>query len=104
MAQAWLGIRNMKADPLSGAYANGTTEERVSIMAQLRAVANVIPGHVWYATSSGALVFLNSRSADYLDLPEHHPLRLGIDLGGEWDSHIPLLHPDDHAIRESICA
>ena len=24
------------------------------------------------------------------------PLRLGIDVGAEWDSHIPLLHPDDH--------
>jgi len=25
-----------------------------------------------------------------------NPLRFGIDTGAEWDSHIPLLHPDDH--------
>jgi PAS domain-containing protein len=25
-----------------------------------------------------------------------NPLRLGIDVGAEWDSHIPFLHPDDH--------
>jgi formate hydrogenlyase transcriptional activator len=69
---------------------------RLSIEGQLRAVANVIPGHVWYATPSGALIFVNSRSADYLGLPKDHPFRFGIDLGGRWDSHIPLLHPDDH--------
>jgi hypothetical protein len=62
------------------------------LKAQLRAVANVIPGHVWYATPSGALVFEKSRSADYLGLPKDHPLRFGIDLGGEWDSHVALLH------------
>jgi formate hydrogenlyase transcriptional activator len=28
-------------------------------------------------------------------LPEDHPLRFGIDTGAAWDSHIPLLHPDD---------
>jgi PAS domain S-box-containing protein len=83
-------------DRLDGVDAVGASERRLSIEARLRAVANVIPGHVWYATPSGALVFLNSRSADYLGLPKDHPLRFGIDLGGEWDSHIPLLHPDDH--------
>ena len=31
----------------------------------------------------GALVFVNSRSADYLGLPSDHPLRFGIDVGGE---------------------
>jgi len=41
--------------------------------------------------------FVIPRSADYLGLTQDHPLRFGIDLGGEWDSHIPLLHPDDHA-------
>jgi PAS domain S-box-containing protein len=34
--------------------------------------------------------------ADYLGLPKDHPLRLGIDTGAAWDSHIPFLHPDDH--------
>jgi formate hydrogenlyase transcriptional activator len=84
------------ADRLDGVNGVGASEKQLPIEAQLRATANVIPGHVWYATPSGALVFVNSRSADYLGLPEDHPLRFGIDLGGEWDSHIPLLHPDDH--------
>ena len=85
-----------EADRLDGVNVIGASEEQSSIAAQLRAMANLIPAHVWYATPSGALVFVNSRSADYLELPEDHPLRFGIDLGGEWDSHIPFLHPDDH--------
>jgi PAS domain S-box-containing protein len=85
-----------EADGLDGVNVIGAPEEQSSIAAQLRAMANLIPVHVWYATPSGALVFVNSRSADYLKLPEDHPLRFGIDLGGEWDSHIPFLHPDDH--------
>jgi PAS domain-containing protein len=84
------------ADGLDGENGVGAPEKQLSIEAQLRATANVIPGHVWYATPAGVLVFVNSRSADYLGLPKDHPLRLGIDLGGEWDSHIRFLHPDDH--------
>ena len=34
---------------------------------------------------SPVLIFL-SRIADYLGLPKDHPLRLRIDLGGEWDT------------------
>src|SRR5580658_3337468 len=83
------------ADRLDGVNGVGASEKQLSIEDQLRATANVIPGHVWYATPSGALIFVNSRSADYLGLPKDHPLRLGIDLGGAWDSHIPLLHPED---------
>ena len=90
------GYPQYEADRLDGVNIVGASEEQLSIEAQLRATANVIPGHVWYATPSGALVFVNSRSADYLGLPKDHPLRFGIDLGAEWDSHIPLLHPDDH--------
>jgi len=30
------------------------------------------------------------------DCRKDHPLRFGIDVGGEWDSHIAFLHPDDH--------
>jgi PAS domain S-box-containing protein len=84
------------ADGLDGVNGVGASEKQLSIEAHLRATANVIPGHVWYATPSGALIFVNSRSADYLGLPKDHSLRFGIDLGGEWDSHIALLHPDDH--------
>ena len=85
-----------EADELDGVNGDRASEEQSSIAAQLRDIANLIPAHVWYANSSGALVFVSSRSADYLGLPQDHPLRFGIDLGGEWDSHIPLLHPEDH--------
>src|SRR5277367_1779607 len=64
--------------------------------AQLRATLDVIPAYTWYAVPPGALTFVNKRHADYLGLPKDHPLRLGIDTGASWDSHIPLLHPDDH--------
>jgi hypothetical protein len=64
--------------------------------AQLKAALNLIPAHTWYAAPSGALIFLNERGSDYLGLPQDHPLRLGIDTGAAWDSHISLLHPDDH--------
>jgi PAS domain-containing protein len=63
--------------------------------AQLQATLNVIPAYTWYALPSGGLTFVNERTADYLGLPKDHPLRFGIDTGAEWDSHIPLLHPDD---------
>ena len=62
------------------------------IEAQLRATLNVIPAYTWYALPSGALTFVNERTADYLGLPKDHPLRFGT----EWDSHIVVLHPDDH--------
>ena len=62
----------------------------------LQASLNLVPAHTWYANASGALTFLNHRGSDYLGLPEDHPLRLGIITGAAWDSHIPLLHPEDH--------
>jgi PAS domain S-box-containing protein len=64
--------------------------------AQLQTALNAIPAYTWYAVPSGGLTFVNQRCADYLGLPEDHPLRFGIDTGAAWDSHIPLLHPDDH--------
>jgi len=64
--------------------------------AQLQATLHMIPAHTWYALPSGALTFLNERCADYLGLPKNHPLRLGIDIGANWDSHVALLHPNDH--------
>lgn len=66
-----------------------------SLEAQLQATFNLIPAHVWYADSSGALIFVSERIADYLGLPKDHPLRFGIDTGAEWDSHVLFLHPDD---------
>src|SRR5260370_7867042 len=79
------------------ASAGHESESKHLLEAQLRATLNVIPAYTWYAAPSGALTFVNERHADYLGLPKDHPLRFGIDVGAEWDSHIPLLHPDDHA-------
>jgi PAS domain S-box-containing protein len=62
----------------------------------MRATLNLIPAHTWYAAPSGALQFVNIRSADYLGLPKEHPLRFGAATSGEWDSHIAFLHQDDH--------
>jgi PAS domain S-box-containing protein len=62
---------------------------------QLQAILNVIPAYTWYASPSGGLTFVNKRTADYLGLPKDHPLRFGIDMGAQWDAHIPFLHPDD---------
>jgi len=71
-------------------------EEQSSFLAQLQATLNVIPAYAWCAAPSGGLTFVNKRTADYLGLPKDHPLRFGIDIGAQWDAHIPLLHPDDH--------
>src|SRR5580693_7398192 len=67
-----------------------------SLEARLQSTLNVIPAHTWYATPSGALTFVNKRTADFLHLPANHHLRLGVDVGAAWDSHLALLHPDDH--------
>ena len=75
---------------------DAATPQDPSLEAQLQATLNMIPAHTWYARPSGALSFVSKRTADYLGLPKDHPLRFGIDTGAEWDSHIPLLHPDDH--------
>ena len=40
--------------------------------------------------------FVNDRSSESIGLSKDHPLRIGIHTNAEWDSHIPLLHPDDH--------
>lgn len=90
------GHAQFEPDWFDGVNGSRAPERHPFIEAQLLATASLIPGHVWCATPSGALVLVSSRSADYLGLPEDHPLRFGIDHGGEWDSHIPLLHPDDH--------
>src|SRR6201997_5555132 len=79
----------------AGLQVDRSTQQPTSIELQLQSTLNVIPAYTWYAAPSGALLFVNERTADYLGLPKDHPLRFGTDIGGEWDSHIPLLHPDD---------
>ena len=71
-------------------------EHQSPFAAQLRKTLDAVPAHTWYAAPSGGLMFVNERTANYLGLPEDHPLRLGTDAGAAWDAHIPLLHPDDH--------
>ncbi|MBP1093766.1 PAS domain-containing protein [Bradyrhizobium diazoefficiens] len=70
-------------------------EEQSRFLAQLQAALNVLPAYTWYAAPSGALTFVNKRTADYLALPEDHPLRFGRHVGAQWDDWVPLLHPDD---------
>src|SRR3979409_2469862 len=67
-----------------------------SLEAQLQATLNMIPAYTWYAAPSGGLTFVNARNADYGGLPADHTLRTGSVTGAAWDSHIPMLHPDDH--------
>ncbi len=64
----------------------------------------MIPTYTWYSAPTGALTFVNERTANFLGLPEDDPLRFGIDVGGAWDSHIPLLHPDDHGSTRNVWA
>jgi len=70
-------------------------EVQPGFMAQVQAILNVLPTYTWYAAPRGALTFVNTRTADYLGIPNDHPLRFGIDIGATWDEWIPLLHPDD---------
>src|SRR5712664_1931134 len=72
------------------------TQRRPPLRAELQTALNLIPAFAWCCNASGGLTFLNERGSNYLGLPKDHPLRHGIDTGAEWDSHIPLLHPDDH--------
>jgi PAS domain S-box-containing protein len=67
-----------------------------SLGTQLRATLSLIPAYTWYAAPSGALTFVNERGADYIGLSKDHPVRFGAETEAAWDSHIPLLHPDDH--------
>src|SRR5579863_7674854 len=76
--------------------AHQAAQQFAHLAAQLQTILNMIPAFAWYASPSGALTFVNKRTADYLGLPNDAPLRFGIATGAAWDSHIPLLHPDDH--------
>jgi len=78
-----------------GLQVHGAAQQYPWLEAQLQATLNVIPAYTWYAVPTGGLTFVNERTADYLGLPQDHPLRFGLDTGAAWDSHIPLLHPDD---------
>src|SRR5277367_2913522 len=63
---------------------------------QLRTTLSLVPAYTWYAAPSGGLSFVSERGADYIGLSQNHPLRSGTGPAASWDSHIALLHPDDH--------
>ena len=67
-----------------------------SLQEQLRTTLNTVPAYTWYSVPSGTLTFVNYRYADYLGLANDHPLRFGVETDVAWDSHLQLLHPDDH--------
>jgi PAS domain S-box-containing protein len=69
---------------------------------QLKAMLDLIPASAWYANPSGGVTFVNKRNADYRGISSHHPLRLGTVKGAAWDSHIALLHPDDHVEAHKV--
>src|SRR3984957_3696578 len=79
----------------TGLGVDGVLQQHPQFDVQLQATLNIVPAYAWYALPNGALTFVNQRAADYLGLPNDHPLRFGKDAGANWDSHIPLLHPDD---------
>jgi PAS domain S-box-containing protein len=70
-------------------------EGQPGFLAQLQAILNVLPAYSWYSAPSGGLTFVNKRTAEYLGIPEDHPMRFGIEYGAQWDDWVPLLHPDD---------
>src|SRR5882724_10344836 len=72
------------------------TQRHPPLRAELQTALNLIPAFAWCCNASGGLTFLNERGSDYLGLPKDHPIRHGIDTGAELESHLPLLHPDDH--------
>jgi PAS domain S-box-containing protein len=63
---------------------------------QLKAMLDLLPASAWYANPSGGVTYVNKRNADYRGISSDHPLRQGSVKDAPWDSHLALLHPDDH--------
>src|SRR5580704_12976390 len=80
---------------VTGLDADGAFHGHSQLEAELKLTLDLLPAYAWYAQPNGALTFVNERTGDYLGLPKDHPLRFGTDIDADWDSHIPLLHPDD---------
>ena len=73
-----------------------------SLATQLQSTLNTVPAFTWYSLPSGTLTFVNHRYADYLGLASDHPLRFGVETGVAWDTHLQLLHPDDHESSRQV--
>jgi PAS domain S-box-containing protein len=84
------------ADRVDDPTIHSASVQDPSFAAQLRKTLNTIPAYTWYALPSGTLTFVNEQYADYLGLPKNDPLRLGVPINVPWDTHIQLVHPDDH--------
>jgi PAS domain S-box-containing protein len=84
------------ADRTDGSNIDCASGQEPSFAAQLRKTLNTIPAYTWYALPSGVLTFVNERYADYLGLAKNDPLRFGLEINAPWDTHIQLVHPDDH--------
>src|ERR1700688_1015275 len=84
------------ADRTDGSNIDCASGQEPSFAAQLRKTLNTIPAYTWYALPSGVLTFVNEGYADYLGLAKNDPLRLGVEVDVPWDTHIQLVHPDDH--------
>jgi len=88
-----------RSEPVATAHPPGQPPAAAlsdDLAVRLRATLDVIPAHTWYAAPNGGLMFVNERAAAYGGLPADHPLRLGVDIGAAWDSHLAWLHPEDH--------
>jgi PAS domain S-box-containing protein len=84
------------AERTDGSNIECASAQRPSFATQLRKTLNTIPAYTWYAVPSGTLTFVNERYADYLGLAKNDPLRFGVEINVPWDTHIQLVHPDDH--------
>src|SRR5258707_6012642 len=73
-----------------------------SLGTQLQTTLNPVRAFTWYSLPSGTLTFVNHRYADYLGLATDHPLRFGVETGVAWDTHLELLHPDDHESSRKV--
>jgi len=80
----------------------GTQDMDQSLGTQLQTTLNTVPAFTWYSLPSGTLTFVNHRYADYLGLASDHPLRFGVETGVAWDTHLQLLHPDDHESSRAV--
>ena|ERR1700734_4260281 len=63
---------------VTGPEIKGVLHQHSPLEAQLQVTLNIIPAHARYALPSGALTFVNDRTADYLDLPKDHSLLFAI--------------------------
>jgi PAS domain S-box-containing protein len=84
------------ADGSDGSSVDCASGQEPSFAAELRKTLNTIPAYTWYALPSGTLTFVNDAYANYLGLAKDDSLRLGVEVDVPWDTHINLVHPDDH--------